>query len=40
MYYPEDYDGFQDLEEDYNPFIPPFEGAEPTNWMINLSGTY
>ena len=40
MYYPQEYTGFQELPEDYDATKPPFPGAEPTNWAINLPGTF
>ena len=40
QWYPEDYDGFNELPDDWNPNIPPSDDVEPSVWMIKISGMF
>ena len=41
VYLPDGYQGFNELPQNYNPFLQPEndENAMPTNWVLVISGT-
>ena len=40
VYLPHGYQGFNQLPENYNPFLKPQYQAVPTNWVLIISGNY
>ena len=40
IFFPPNYKGFNELPDDYNIWIPPESGAEPTMFVINLTGKF